>query len=118
MICTDKADAGRTTWEMLADERFANAAGIMQGGFISAFADSAMGAAAVTFVGRDRKVFVANAEMKISFFKAVTIGSTLTCEAVVVSGGRRTAFVEASVSDGTRTVARASSTYLYTDRDQ
>ena len=105
-------------WEMLADERFANAAGTMQGGFISAFADSAMGASAVTFVGTDRKVFVANAEMKISFFKAVTLGSTLTCDAVVVSGGRRTAFVEATVRDETRTVARASSTYLYTDRDQ
>ena len=35
---------------MRADERFANPAGIMQGGFLGAFADSSMGAAAVTYV--------------------------------------------------------------------
>ena len=35
---------------MTADERFANPAGIVQGGFLAAFFDSAMGAAAVTFV--------------------------------------------------------------------
>jgi hypothetical protein len=61
---------GRCTWRMTADERFANPAGIMQGGFLGAFADSAMGAAAVTFV-QGRKVFAANAEMKISFLAPV-----------------------------------------------
>ena len=46
MTCVDKSAPGRTTWRMKADERFANPAGIMQGGFLGAFADSAMGAAA------------------------------------------------------------------------
>ena len=118
MVCTDKSEPGRTTWTMTADERFANAAGILQGGFLSAFIDSAMGASAVTFVEEGRKVFVANAEMKVSFLKAVPLGTKLTCVAEVVSGGRRAAFVEASVSDGERLVARASSTYLYTERDR
>jgi len=66
MICIDKSVPGRCTWQMTADERFANPAGIMQGGFLGAFADSSMGAAAVTFVGA-RRVFAANAELKISF---------------------------------------------------
>ena len=50
-------------------------------------------------------------------------GAELTCTAEVVSGGRRVAFVEASVvarAPGTgeeRLVARASSTYIYKDRD-
>ena len=35
---------------MMADERFANPAGLLQGGFLAAFCDSSMGAAAVTFV--------------------------------------------------------------------
>ena len=70
MVCLDKATPGRCTWRMTADERFANPAGIMQGGFLGAFADSAMGAAAVTFV-QGRKVFAANAEMKISFLAPV-----------------------------------------------
>jgi acyl-coenzyme A thioesterase PaaI-like protein len=60
---------------------------------------------------------VANAEMKVSFLAAVRRGAVLTCDAVVVSGGSRTAFVEASITDhDDRLVARASSTYLYRDR--
>ncbi len=96
MVCLDKAVPGRCTWRMTADERFANPTGLMQGGFLGAFADSAMGAAAVTFV-QGRKVFAANAEMKISFLGPVPPGATLTCTAEVVSGGSRVAFVEASV---------------------
>ena len=70
MVCTDKAEPGRTTWQMTADERFANPGGVVQGGFIAAFCDSSMGAAAVTSVG-GRKVFAANAEMKVSFLAPV-----------------------------------------------
>jgi len=117
MRCIEKATPGLSVWEMVAGEEFANPAGIMQGGILGAFADSAMGAAAVTFaVGR--KVFVANAEMKISFLGAVQIGDVLTCTAQVVSGGLRVAFVESSIVTGEgRLVGRTSSTYLYRDRN-
>jgi uncharacterized protein (TIGR00369 family) len=116
MVCVDKAVPGRSVWRMTVDERFANPAGIMQGGFLAAFADSSMGAAAVTFVGA-RKVFAANAELKISFLAPVAVGSVLTCEAIVVSGGGRVAFVEASITTATDVlVARATSTYLFRDR--
>jgi uncharacterized protein (TIGR00369 family) len=116
MICRDKAEPGKTTWEMTVDERFANPAGIMQGGMLCGFADSARGAAAVTFV-QGRRVFAANAELKMSFLAAVPIGSILTCRAEVISGGARVAFVEASITtqDGLL-VGRASSTYLFRDR--
>src|SRR5579863_7067011 len=97
MTCVDKATPGHSVWRMRADERFANPAGIMQGGFLGAFCDSSMGAAAVTFV-EGRKVFAANAEMKISFLAPVAIGAELTCDALVVSGGARVAFVEATVT--------------------
>jgi uncharacterized protein (TIGR00369 family) len=140
MVCVDKSVAGRCTWRMTADERFANPAGTMQGGFLAAFADSSMGAAAVTFV-RGRKVFSANAEMKISFLAPVTPGVVLTCTAEVVSGGSTVAFVEASIFASTRPagsgdtpaggaapadanvagpgrlVARANSTYIFRSRD-
>jgi uncharacterized protein (TIGR00369 family) len=121
MTCVDKATPGRCTWRMKADERFANPAGIMQGGFLGAFADSAMGAAAVTYV-EGRRVFAANAEMKISFLAPVPPGAELACTAEVVSGGRRVAFVEASIvarvpgEEAERLVARASSTYVFKDR--
>jgi acyl-coenzyme A thioesterase PaaI-like protein len=61
--------------------------------------------------------------MKISFLGAVPPGAELTCTAEVVSSGRRVAFVEASVvarvegQEGERLVARATSTYIYKDRD-
>jgi len=122
MMCLDKATPGRCVWRMCADERFANPAGIMQGGLLGAFADSSMGAAAVTSV-QGRRVFASNAEMKISFLRPVPPGAELTCTAEVVSSGRRLAFVEASItatvtgSDEPQLVARASSTYVFTDRE-
>lgn len=119
LTCLDRSEPGRTRWQMKADERFTNPAGIVQGGFIGALCDSAMGASAVTFARRhsDTKVFVANAEMKTSFLRPVSPGAVLTCEASVVSGGERVAFCEASVIDGEgRLVARASSTYVISPR--
>ncbi len=119
LTCVDKERPGRTVWRMRADERFANPAGILQGGFIGAMADSAMGSATVTFArGQGRRVFSSNVEMKTSFLAPVRVGSMLECTATVVSGGSRVAFAEAEVVDdlGT-TVARASSTYLFTDRE-
>jgi uncharacterized protein (TIGR00369 family) len=117
MVCVDKATPGRTVWKMAADERFANPAGVVQGGFLAAFCDSAMGASAVTYA-RGRPVRVANAEMKVSFLAPVGVGGELECAAVVVGGGRRVAFVEATVTDAAGTaVARASSTYLLDARE-
>ena len=118
MTCVDKSQPGRTTWTMLADERFANPAGIIQGGFIGAMADSAMGSATVTYARAEgRSVISSNVEMKVSFLAPVRVGSRLECIASVISGGRRVAFAEAEVvDDGGKTVARASSTYLFTER--
>ncbi len=69
LVCIDKSQPGRTTWRAAADERFANPAGILQGGFVAAIADSAMGASAVTYAMQEpgRKVLSVNVEMKVSF---------------------------------------------------
>ena len=118
MTCLDKSEPGRTVWQMRADERFANPVGVVQGGFIAAFADSSMGASSLTFA-RERKVFSANAELKISFLKPAKVGALLTCTAQVLSGGSRAAFVEAEVVDEEgRLVAKASSTYILWPRDE
>ena len=116
MACVDKTIPGVTVWTMRADERFANPAGVMQGGFVSAMCDSAMGASSVTYVA-GRKVFSANAEIKVSFLRPALLGSNLTCTARVVSGGKTVIFVEAEVvDDSARIVARASSTYVLSPR--
>jgi uncharacterized protein (TIGR00369 family) len=116
MVCIDKSEPGQTTWRMPADERFTNPVGLIQGGFLAAFCDSAMGAATVTWA-RGEKVSSANAEMKISFLRSVRPGGMLTCASRVVSAGSRVVFVEADVTDDDgRLVARASSTYLLAPR--
>ncbi|NNN22041.1 MAG: PaaI family thioesterase [Acidimicrobiales bacterium] len=116
MVCIDKETPGKTVWKMLADERFLNPVGIMQGGFICAFADSAMGAASITFA-YPRKIKSANAEMKVSFLAPVSAGSELICTASVISGGKRVAFVEAEITTNGKLVAKASSTYILIDRE-
>lgn len=104
---------------MRVEERFTNPVGILQGGFLAALCDSAMGASSITWAAGEGRTPArsSNAEMKVSFMKAVRPGSTLTCTATVVSGGSRVAFVEADVVDdeGNR-VARASSTYVLSPR--
>jgi len=57
LTCVEKGADATTVWRMRVDERFLNPAGIVQGGFLSAMMDSAMGASAVLSV-KDRKVFV------------------------------------------------------------
>jgi uncharacterized protein (TIGR00369 family) len=117
MVCLDKSEAGVTTWRMPADERFTNPVGVLQGGFLAACCDSAMGAASVTWA-RGRKVYAANAELKESFLAPVRPEGSLSCTARVISGGSRVAFVEAELCDDAgRLVAKASSTYLLTPRD-
>jgi len=120
LVCVDKSEPGRTTWRAVADERFANPAGVLQGGFLAAIADSAMGASAVTYALQTpgRKVSSANVELKVSFVRPARVGSVLTCAASVISGGDKVVFCEAELSDDRgRLVAKASSTYIITPRD-
>lgn len=117
VVCLDKSVPGRTTWQMFADERFANPAGVLQGGFVTALADAAMGAATITHLQGER-TYSANVELKMSFVRPAVVGSTLTAVGEVVGGGRRVLFCECSITDeADRLVARASSTYLLTPRD-
>lgn len=113
--CVRSPAPGHTVWEVRAHERFANPAGVMQGGMVAACCDSAMGAAAVTFC-EGRPVRIANTDLRTSFLRPVRVGTLLTCEGTVVSGGRRVVFAEATVrdEDGVALV-RASGTYLLFD---
>lgn len=116
--CMDKATPGTSVWQMSVDERFLNPAGFVQGGFLAAMADSAMGASVVT-AARERPVSVANTEMKISLLRTAQRGDVLTCTARVLKAGRVVFFVDARIVDGReRLVATASSTYLVKERTQ
>ena len=118
LICVDKAIPGTSVWTMRVDDRFMNPAGIIQGGFLAAMADSAMGASVVTSLG-ERKVSVANTEMKVSLIRAATVGDELTCTARVLKPGSVISFVEARIVDQSkRLIATASSTYLIKERTE
>jgi uncharacterized protein (TIGR00369 family) len=118
LTCLDKTEAGISVWSMRVDDRFLNPAGVVQGGFLAAMADSAMGASAVT-AARDAKVAVASTEMKISYLRPVVRGATLTCRARVLKRGSAITFVEARiVDDDDQVVATASSTYLVRERPE
>jgi len=112
LTCVDKSVPGQTVWTMKVDERFLNPAGIVQGGFIAAMLDSAMGASAVTGAGK-KNISVANTEMKVSFMRPAKLGSTLTCTAQVLKPGSVISFLEAKVTDEAGLlIATASSSYL------
>lgn len=117
LVCVDKSLPGTTVWTMSVDERFLNPAGIIQGGFLAAMLDSAMGASAVTGAG-ERKVSVANTEMKVTFLRPAPVDSRLTCTARVLKSGSVISFVEARIVDERdQLIAAASSTYLLKDRE-
>ena len=118
LTCVDKSVPGQTVWTMKVDERFLNPAGIVQGGFIAAMLDSAMGASAVTGAGK-RNISVANTEMKVSFMRPAKLGSTLTCTAQVLKPGSVISFLEAKVTDEAGLlIATASSSYLIKERSE
>ena len=118
LTCLEKGPDATTVWRMRVDERFLNPAGIVQGGFLSAMMDSAMGASAVLSV-KDRKVYVANTEMKSSFLRPARNGDVLTCTASVLKPGNVVAFLRAQVRDDAGAlVATASSTYLIKERGE
>jgi len=118
LTCVDKSTPGRSVWRMRVDERFLNPAGVVQGGFLAAAADSAMGACAVSSAA-PRRVSVANTEMKVSFVRPAQAGSVLTCTAEVLKAGRAITFVRARITDqGDQLIATASSSYLVKDRTE
>ncbi len=80
--------------------------------------DSAMGASAVLSV-KDRKVYVANTEMKSSFLRPARNGDVLTCTASVLKPGTVVAFLQARILDEQgNLVSTASSTYLIKERGE
>jgi uncharacterized protein (TIGR00369 family) len=118
LVCLDKSEPGRTIWRATIDERFLNPAGVVQGGFLAAMLDSAMGASAVSLTG-ERRVNVANTEMKVSFLRSARVGDVLTCTAIVIKPGRVISFLEATIENAEGDlVATASSTYLIRDRSE
>ncbi len=91
-----------------ARAEFANPSGAIQGGFIAAMLDEAMGTAAI--IASNVTMNAPTLEMKISFLRPLFVGSA-TAEAKILKWGKSTCFIEAELFDPDgKLVAKASAT--------
>jgi molybdopterin converting factor subunit 1 len=101
---------GEVEIEFMGRPEFLNPTGSVQGGFLTAMLDKAMGAAAFTLL--EPGLALPTLEIKTSFMRPARPG-TLTCKARVIRRGRSIVFTEALLEDdrGAR-VATATATAL------
>jgi len=88
-------DSGASELAFEASEAFTNGMGNVQGGFLAAMLDSAMGAALSTVLGEGERP--PTLELKINFIRAAKVG-TIGATARVVHRGRSVAFVEGKLN--------------------
>ena len=100
--------AGRATLEYEAGRHMCHSGGVVQGGFISGWLDSAMAHAVMARTGFEMTPM--SLELKVSFFAPASPGRVFA-EAWVEKAGRSTCFTEARLLDPKGVVlAKASST--------
>lgn len=91
-----------------AKPEFANPSGAIQGGFIAAMLDEAMGTAAI--IASNVTMNAPTLEMKISFLRPLFVGAAAV-EARILKWGKSTCFIEAELFDPDgKLVAKASAT--------
>lgn len=91
-----------------AKAEFGNPSGAIQGGFIAAMLDEAMGTAAI--IASNVTMNAPTLEMKISFLRPLFVGAA-TVEAKILKWGKSTCFIEAELFDPDgKLVAKASAT--------
>ncbi len=91
-----------------ARPEFANPSGAIQGGFIAAMLDEAMGTAAI--ITSNVTMNAPTLEMKVSFLRPLFAGKA-TVEAKILKWGKSTCFIEAELFDPDgKLVAKASAT--------
>ena len=103
---------GRVKYSGQPGEDFTNDVGSIQGGWVAALIDAAIGSAVHSALPPG--VQYTTLELKVNFVRAVTIKSgQMNCSAETVHVGRRTATAKASVKDATgKLYAHATTTCL------
>lgn len=115
LLAVDSA-AGRTRFRMVADRRFCNPMGNLQGGIITTALDDAAATACIVRAGR--RVGVPTIEFKVSFFGPARMGAELFCDGRVVKMGRTISFAEADMTDAAgKLLARLTTSVMIVDVD-
>jgi uncharacterized protein (TIGR00369 family) len=109
--CVEVGD-GRAVFEGVPGEHAYNPMGTVHGGYAATLLDSACGIATLTKLSGDQGF--TTLELKVAYHRAMTADTgPVRAEGVVVSFGRRVAFVEAKLTDAQdRLIASATSTLL------
>ena len=108
------APEGRAVLEYRATQAQCHSGGVVQGGFVTGWIDAAMAHAVMAMPGDE--MVPMTLEIKVSFLAPTRPGLVIAV-AWVVQGGRRTAFVEGTLTDSAGTLlAKASSTITMASR--
>lgn len=108
-------EEGSCLMSMLPREQYRQEGGVVQGGIVAAFADTASAYAFVSSLGESETM--TGVEFKVNFLEpAVIDGGTLEAKADVVRRGRRLGIAEVTVSQGGRLVLTGLFTYLFKQR--
>ena len=107
-----EVEEGRAVFEGKPGPETYNPMGTVHGGYAATLLDSACGIATVTRLKAGQAM--TTLELKIAYHRAMTEATgTVRAEGVVLSIGRRVAFVEAKLTDGSgQLLASATSTLL------
>ena len=106
--CVETDPSGRAVLEYEAGAHMCHSGGVVQGGFISGWLDSAMARAVIAQLGFEMTPM--SLDLKISFFAPARPGKVIA-EGWVEKAGRTTCFTEARLLDRNGAVlAKASST--------
>ena len=108
------AEAGRVVLAFTAKPEFCHSGGIVQGGFVTGWLDSAMAHAGIHARGEGTRL--ATLEVKVSFLRATGPGQRVRAEGWVERMGRSVAFLAARLTDEEgKLIATASSTARVSD---
>ncbi len=108
-IQVTSAVAGRAVCSWNVDERFLNGHQVVMGGFITSAADITMAYSMATILERNRGFTSIN--LQTAFLRPLLIG-TANIESIIVKQGRKTCYVEASVSQNGKYVAKITSSIM------
>ncbi len=91
------AENGRAVIEYTARPEFCHSGGIVQGGYVTGWIDSAMARAAIA--SKNAEMNMATLEIKISFLRAATQKNKYRAEGWVVRSGKSVMFMEGRLTD-------------------
>lgn len=111
-IKVDNLGPGSTRLKMKAGPECMNSLGVMQGGFLCALADAAMGFAVQTLGALGTTL-----DLNLNYMAPVAVDTRLTAHGTILHLGRKTAVTEASIYDeGGHLVVKSRATFFILER--